>query len=623
MRLKKVALFPVFIWLLPLAVQAADIQPSVQEKVSFNLRSILSDLPRQGIRTKSNPRLSFRSIREDLKGRLQVYLQVSEMTLQKIQELENYASVDVTNAEHGLVQAWVTPNDVETISNLPFIKKINLPDYAVTRTGSVVTEGDALLQTSALRELGYNGAGIKIGVISDGIEGLETAQATLDLPDVGVVTYPGTGSEGTAMLEIIHDLAHSAQLGFCGPETSIEFIQCVQDLKNVFGAQIIVDDLGFYQEPFFEDGAVAKAVQQAVQEGILYVSSAGNDAQKHYAADYRGISWPGFAGSVHDFGMAVGQASDSVIEVVAPPKTTIAAVLQWDEPFGQAGSDYDLFMVDSSGTTVDGFSKNKQNGDDDPLEYIFVTNPFDAFGIAYFMVSKVTGQDRKIKLYFVRADSIQDYPVAENSIFGHPAIPGVLAIGAISANDPGLDEIEPFSSHGPAQVLFPSQETRQKPDLCGIDNVSVTGAGGFPTRFPGTSASAPHIAGIAALLMSKFSNSQELAERLTTTAIDLGPAGSDPAFGAGLVNVFAASGETPPSIATPVPVPSDSDPPESPASESQPEESASFNPSEASPTTPFETDTAEEEGGEDEENDATTGQAPAAGGCSLMESSEV
>ena len=62
------------------------------------------------------------------------------------------------------------------------------------------------------------------------------------------------------MLEIVYDLAPSAQLGFCGSATSAEMIACVNDMANVFGADIIVDDLGFPFEPFFADGPIAQTV---------------------------------------------------------------------------------------------------------------------------------------------------------------------------------------------------------------------------------------------------------------------------------------------------------------------------------------------------------------------------
>ncbi len=65
--------------------------------------------------------------------------------------------------------------------------------------------------------------------------------------------------------------------------TTLDFIQRVTDLKN-WGAQVIVDDLGFLVQPYFEDGALATAYANAVKQGVVIVSAAGNAALGHYQA---------------------------------------------------------------------------------------------------------------------------------------------------------------------------------------------------------------------------------------------------------------------------------------------------------------------------------------------------
>jgi hypothetical protein len=141
--------------------------------------------------------------------------------------------------------------------------------------------------------------------------------------------------------------------------------------------------------------------------------------------------------------------------------------------------------------------------------------------------------------------ALAEYRVSAGSIFGHPAVLGVLAVGAIDALDPGNDDIERFSSHGPARIFFPTRQTRDKPDLTAVDGVSISGAGGLPSPFFGTSASAPHVAGVAALLRSAFPNATAAQVRaaLAVSAVDLGTPGVDPIFGAGRVDALAAAAE--------------------------------------------------------------------------------
>src|SRR5262249_21113371 len=157
-------------------------------------------------------------------------------------------------------------------------------DRAVVRTGSITTQGDAASRADVLRTRGVDGTGVVVGVISDGIDSLAEAQATGDLRDIVVPNdsrcQRGAGDEGTALLEIVHDAAPGGKLLFRGPSPSLDMVDAVQCLVGA-GANVIVDDLGFFGEPYFEDGPVADAVSAAVTAGVSYHSSAGNEAQEH------------------------------------------------------------------------------------------------------------------------------------------------------------------------------------------------------------------------------------------------------------------------------------------------------------------------------------------------------
>lgn len=125
--------------------------------------------------------------------------------------------------------------------------------------GQAYTIGDVILKTDQLRNLtGADGSGIGVGVISNGAGGLMQAQQSGDLPENVMVLMNGRGSEGTAMMEIIHDIAPGAPLLYhdFGGGAQNDFIYAIESLIDA-GARIIVDDVGFLQVPYFEDGYTA------------------------------------------------------------------------------------------------------------------------------------------------------------------------------------------------------------------------------------------------------------------------------------------------------------------------------------------------------------------------------
>ncbi|MEK6229785.1 MAG: S8 family serine peptidase [Actinomycetota bacterium] len=60
------------------------------------------------------------------------------------------------------------------------------------------------------------------------------------------------------------------------------------------------------------------------------------------------------------------------------------------------------------------------------------------------------------------------------------------------------------------------------------------------TELAGTSQAAPHVAGVAALLVSKGLHGQAVVQRILSTASDAGTPGPDPEYGAGIVNARRA-----------------------------------------------------------------------------------
>jgi subtilisin family serine protease len=470
---------------------------------------------------------------------------------------------------------------------------------AITNVGSVTSQGDATHKAAVARATyGVDGSGVKVGVISNGVGGLASSQATGDLGAVTVLPgQAGSGAEGTAMLEIIHDLAPAAQLFFATANpTPAQFAQNIRDLRTA-GCDIIVDDVGYFVETPFQDGqapavisqtnggVVIQAVKDVTAAGALYFSSAANSGSKDLGTSG---TWEG------DF--VDGGASPAPIEVIEGPGTRVhdfgggqtynivpvdssatgPVTLHWSDPLGGSANDYDIFILDNTGATVFDFSINSQVGAQDPYEQMGVAFPNERI-----VIVKYAGASRFLHLDTNRghlttstAGSTHGHATTTSSTsFSVAATPAATAFGPPTPPGPfpnpfnAGNGVEWFSSDGPRQIFFTAAgaaitpgnvsstggQILQKPDLTAADGVSVTGAGGFPSTFYGTSAAAPHAAAIAALVKSARPGvtASQVRAALLASAVDIQAAGLDRDSGAGIVMADTAVFQVlPPRITT-------------------------------------------------------------------------
>ncbi|WP_320178476.1 BACON domain-containing protein [Roseovarius pacificus] len=488
----------------------------------------------------------------DAGGEVQVYAVVDAVTSDHVAALAKAGlRVEMFSERMKTVQGWVRYDQLETLAALDFVERLKLPSYGITRTGSVNSEGDALLNADDVRALPspgpYTGAGIKLGIISDGADTRATAIASGDLPSGGVTihpTFPGSGDEGTAMLEIVHDLAPGAELYFGGGlSSSVAMANVIDWMANTVNCDVICDDLGFYAEPYFEDGDIANTARDAVlTSGRVYCSSAGNSADDHWQGLFAD---PGAGTSVggkflHDW--KTDASVDQFLDFQVSAGGTITFVLQWDDAFGASGNDYDFYIINSAYDAVLASSTAGQNGNDDPLEIASYTNNTGAaVGVAAGVIL-YSGAVKTIELFALRGSGADDDISSADSIFGHPAVTEVLSCASINQSDPGTDTIAYYSSRGPSTMVYPSAVTRGTPFVTAVDGVSITGAGGFPNPFYGTSASAPHVAAISALILSANPSltPAQVQAAISTSAVDLGTAGFDNTFGWGRIDALGA-----------------------------------------------------------------------------------
>jgi Subtilase family len=478
------------------------------------------------------------------------------------------------------------------ISNIPALAalaglRFAQPAAAIVNVGSVTSQGDQAMRSNVARfTYGVDGSGVQVGVLSDSFNCLGGAVADFSTGDLSPVTVlqeePGCGSgtdEGRAMLQIVHDIAPGASLAFATAFAGqASFANNIIALKNQ-GAKVIVDDVIYFAEPMFQDGIIARAVDNVVSEGVTYFSSAGNAARQSYQSAFKaGDLFPSAAipslfgappflgGTAHNFHSDTGK--DHFQSITIPPGTTLRLSLQWDSSYfsvsGAPGSqnNLDLYILDSSATMVlAGSTLNNLGGD--PIELFGTTNTGTSPIDLNLMIVNRSGPDPGLLkyVYFVSglAPTIHEYDTQSSTVFGHANAGGAVAVGAAAYFNTTHFGVSPpvlnsFSSRGGTPVIFDGMGNRlavadpraDKPEIVAPDGTDTTFFGadtdgnGFPNFF-GTSAAAPHAAAVAALLRQLRPSSvpAEIYALLENSAIDMGVVGFDNDSGFGLIQADA------------------------------------------------------------------------------------
>ncbi len=501
--------------------------------------------------------------------------EVTPEVLDRIRELGGKVLSSVER--YRAIRAELPLSEVEVLAAHEAVRSIRTADKAMTRSrrrkpspdilvdilnaGSRTTQGDVAHRANTARTThGVDGAGIGIGVLSDGVGSLAARQASGDLPArVTVLEHQhGEGDEGTAMLEIVHDLAPGAELYFAtafGGQAG--FAANIEALCEA-GADVIVDDVYYFFEGPFQDDIIAQGVNAAVADGCFYFSAGGNAGNKN---DGTAGVWEGdFAagsplvlngvtvGTQHDFGSGVTQNR------ITRDRGS-GFLLWWADPLEGSANDYDLFMVDENGDVVRS-STRIQDGTRDPYEYI--SSGLDDHTGNRLVVVKTSGAADR----YLRLDTLEGRLAISTAgnLFGHSAAENAIAVAQVAVQSAGgaggvfngTESVRTGNSDGPRRIFFEPDgtpitagnfsstggELLQKPDITAATCVRTT-TPGF-SFFCGASSAAPHAAAIGALVLEGAEGPNSLTQTqllaaMTGSALDIEATGVDRDSGAGIV----------------------------------------------------------------------------------------
>jgi len=419
--------------------------------------------------------------------------------------------------------------------------------------GNATTQGDIAMNTDDVRsQFGIDGTGITVGVLSDSYDTSPTAStsaaddiASGDLPpasDILVIDDPFIESdEGRAMMQLIYDVAPGTALSFhTAFGGQADFANGIIELRDA-GADVIVDDVFNFFEPFFQDGVIAQAVDIVTavntpdpDDGISYFSAAGNRADQSYESDATNFVPPSGSptsyDAVYDFDPTL--AVDTLQQIQVPVGGGFTLSFQWDDPYFSvtgdpafaADSDLDIYLVDQNGDVL--VSAVNDNLGGNPIEVLGFENDgsIDADGddtpdsTFSLYIRKASGPDAgRLKYVYSGSLDAQEYDTNSPTTFGHYNSAGGSAVAAafwVDTPEFGVDPAAPegFTSLGGNAILFDldgtrksTPEVREQPRVTAPDGGNTTFFGqlfndgdAFPNFF-GTSAAAPHAAALAAL----------------------------------------------------------------------------------------------------------------------------
>ena len=410
--------------------------------------------------------------------------------------------------------------------------------------GNIVSQGVSLMRVDAWHEAGFTGSGVKVGIWDFGFFEYDLLLGT-DLPPANQLTARAFGIDiqgdpeeiqsdpdgprhGTAVAEVVYDIAPDAEFFLFADSgeqaDTIEGLRwLISEGVDVVVASLSLGELGCLDvnnspfEPIFIE------MRQA---GILLVASSGNDRTAHWQGVFEDTNGDGF----HDF-----TANDDSITFEGFEGESVDLLLSWEDPCLTSENDYELLLFDENGNLVgEGIEFNNETRAQE-----FISEALPADGFYDVVIEQIPGaQDVLLDLVWANGPEFEHNVVDGSVSFFEPAIsPNALTVGSLVWGNLVLED---SSSQGP------TKDGRIKPDVVAPTCVQTISYGGSPTSFDfencgfsGTSAAAPHAAGVAVLIKQANPDftPDQIQQFMESNAQDFGAPGKDNVYGSGFVQL--------------------------------------------------------------------------------------
>jgi hypothetical protein len=504
-----------------------------------------------------------------------IYLDGAQSIDDVVQRLKA-AGAEVTGVNRefsfGTISAFIPTSSLIGLTVGDGVRLMKMTRKPQRNAGVVNSQGTVVIRSDLANASGYSGSGITVGVLSDSYDATNNSFTTIHAANdiasgdlkppkfvIDLAVAADNTDEGRAMMQIVQDVAPGSDLCFATAFAGeAAFASNIRTLRTnpTCAADVIVDDVFYFDEPFFSDGQVAQAVNDVVTSSVLagkkvaYFSSAGNQGASGGGG---AIDVPNATFSLTPTGLGNINLATTAACASSPTSGSTKAdttggwlnfgggtyaiplnynaagstmIMQWDDLFYQSAvtTDLNLYFFNASGNCVFTFASNNISADNGIEVAGLGGGGSQVLRIMIARTGAGTHQASRVRLVSLEGYSGGPLAIASGpTTFGHSAAANANSVAAYrytspaSQTSPFIPRFESFSSPGPVTIAFDAAnnrlavaETRKKPDMAAPDGGDTTffypgsdfEGNGRPNFF-GTSAAAPHAAGVAALLLQK------------------------------------------------------------------------------------------------------------------------
>ena len=452
----------------------------------------------------------------------------------------------VTARAGSLLQVRDAPGLADRVQRLPGVRGVGPAEVPVP--DQVISQGVERIGADALQSHGLTGAGIRIAIVDLGfgpswrsllgkeLPPLTQIDATMSFdhtsgkPDIeGLSNADEPTGHGANVAQVVWDIAPGARYTFINYHTQLELSQAVDWLVNGPDGKprvdIVVHSNSFLDGPFDGTGVAAQAVNRAHDAGIFWANSAGNYARRH---------WEGVAGDADKDGWAdIGPSGRGYLSFPLTANVGMGATLFWNRctkggaAVSASSASYQLDITDTAPSSPVVYVQGQKDASQPASVAGWLPTASGTYGLRVQQLT--TGVVCNLEI-FGGGVELGDEATVESSVPTPGDARGSFTVGA---RDWQGDAAADYSSEGP------TEDGRLKPDVVAPASTAV-----WPgIAMVGTSASAPHAAGAAALLMQRDraagqpSDPDTIARELVSSALDIAPPGPDEVTGAGRIRL--------------------------------------------------------------------------------------